>query len=727
MLFYQGCSLKEPILKESSQNYKQQDINISKQGSLLCYAYLKDGKELTKISKKLTTLKEGEEVVRIYQRGYYPLYDIYQNGKNCNSKNNSNAKKFCNSFYTQKDSVGLDTSLNVLASIFGLTLSSGFEYHKIFSQKNFKVSIFISNLPLIKKIVKNDNFNLLNIKSLKLNIKNIEKIKISDKFNSDIFILYDSDNNFKNIIDIRNLKKRDVFQATSMLTEQLINSYLEPIITMQSTNSNIEKIPKPKLPKKTKLIKREFETKIMFSVRVKKAMQQREKEIEKLQKKFRVAVEFRNKKVERLKELHQKNLEQIKQIEKEKKKNLKKYMPYFTSIAMQHIVGRLKLKNLRYDAENELMYADLYASNPNYSKKIYLKIPRNRAKSFKAKKNYQPIVEYDYSDNELILSDIEVDTYHAKLSEIDYKPKKIAVELKDKRIEINLTQNSFNLQNPNLKERYSVEGISYSEGVTSRVLLFQDDLPELLKKIDKHLLDNKKWLFVIGAEKYDNTDEVKYSKRSADIFAQVAQKTLGITERNSYKLIGNRATSGAIEDKLKLMLQNVKEGDSIYFYYSGHGIPVLPNRIPYLLPKDKVPDFISQTSFFKLSNIYTLLSNSKATKIIAIMDSCFSGSTDGKSVFMGVAGSVLIPKKVIFNRNKMVVLTAGREKQFSNMYRQRGHRLFSYFVMKALLEGKRNVKDVYNSVYPNVKSVSNGFGDLKRQEPTIEGNEWLSF
>ena len=109
------------------------------------------------------------------------------------------------------------------------------------------------------------------------------------------------------------------------------------------------------------------------------------------------------------------------------------------------------------------------------------------------------------------------------------------------------------------------------------------------------------------------------------------------------------------------------------------------------------------------------------------MDSCFSGSTDGHSLFTGVAGSVLVPKKVTFNHDKMVVLTAGREKQFSNMYPKKGHRLFSYFVMKSLLEGKRAVSDVYNYVYPKVKSVSNGFGDLKRQEPTIEGNEGLRF
>ena len=47
------------------------------------------------------------------------------------------------------------------------------------------------------------------------------------------------------------------------------------------------------------------------------------------------------------------------------------------------------------------------------------------------------------------------------------------------------------------------------------------------------------------------------------------------------------------------------------------------------------------------------------------------------------------------------------------------NRLFSYFVMKSILKGKRSVSDVYNFVYCKVKSTSNGLGDLKRQEPTL--------
>ena len=258
--------------------------------------------------------------------------------------------------------------------------------------------------------------------------------------------------------------------------------------------------------------------------------------------------------------------------------------------------------------------------------------------------------------------------------------------------------------------------------LTSSNTLINDDIKDKLNHLKLVKVNSKNWLFIIATENYIYTDKVKYSNNSAKDFLQVAQKTLGISKRNTYNLIGAKSTSGAIKDNLSLMLKNVKKGDTIYFYYSGHGIPILPDNEPYILPKDKIPEMIGKDKFFKLSNIYKLLSNSKATKVIAFVDSCFSGATDGKSIIKGVAASRLVPKKVTFDKSKMVVLTAGKNKQYSNMYEAKGHRLFSYFVMKSLLKGKTNINDIYREVYTNVKDESYKMGDMKIQEPTIDGN-----
>lgn len=252
---------------------------------------------------------------------------------------------------------------------------------------------------------------------------------------------------------------------------------------------------------------------------------------------------------------------------------------------------------------------------------------------------------------------------------------------------------------------------------------FDDDVEKLLANVPAIPVDKSKWLFIIGIEHYDETDNVKYSKRSAELFKKVAQKTLGIDDRRTIFLVDGKATSGKIKDKLDyLVYEEIEKGDTIYFYYNGHGVPDPATREPFILPSDKNPDYVNKEEEFKLKNIYKKLSDSKAGKVVAFIDSCFSGATDDKTIFKGVAAPRLKAKSVDFNKKKMVVLTAGKDKQFSNMYADRGHRLFSYFLMKSLINGDKTIEDLYMDVRVNVKRTSKEFGPAKKQEPTIDGN-----
>ncbi len=256
---------------------------------------------------------------------------------------------------------------------------------------------------------------------------------------------------------------------------------------------------------------------------------------------------------------------------------------------------------------------------------------------------------------------------------------------------------------------------------------YSNDIETLLLKTAQAPIDKTKWLFVIGIEEYDDIDNIAYSNRSAKMFTQTAQKTLGIDARRSYILIDKDATSGKIKDRLQLLVNEVKKGDTIYFYYNGHGVPDPANSAePYILPKDKIPDFITKESDFALKNIYLKLSNSKADKVVAFIDSCFSGSTDGISLIKGVAAPRIRAKEVTFNKEKMVVLSAGRDTQYSNMYEEKGHRMFSYFLMKSMLNGRKDINKLYGEVSLNVSDTSNELGPLKKQEPTISGNIYLS-
>ncbi|WP_373034946.1 S41 family peptidase [Sulfurimonas sp.] len=253
-------------------------------------------------------------------------------------------------------------------------------------------------------------------------------------------------------------------------------------------------------------------------------------------------------------------------------------------------------------------------------------------------------------------------------------------------------------------------------------------LGERLDKLPESLIDKTKWLISIGIENYEYTADVKYSKKSAEVFSSLMQKKYGIEKHHSLVLLDDEATMGKIRNKMKRLLRQVKAGDTIYFYYNGHGIPVPSQKNePYLLPSDVEPEFASDDDFFKMRNIYKLLSDSRADKVVAIIDSCFSGGNDGSALIKGVAATRLVPKKVTFDDKKMVILFAGRGTQYSNMFEKKGHRLFSYYVMDSILKGRDDIEMLYNEVYVNVKDESFKMGDLHLQEPTVLGNKKLNF
>ena len=92
------------------------------------------------------------------------------------------------------------------------------------------------------------------------------------------------------------------------------------------------------------------------------------------------------------------------------------------------------------------------------------------------------------------------------------------------------------------------------------------DLDILLKKAKQVKSDKKKWLFVIGIEKYRHTDNISYARRSAEMFAKTAKKRLGVPERNSIVLLDDRATQAGIKTSMRKMIKRVKKDVTIYFY-----------------------------------------------------------------------------------------------------------------------------------------------------------------
>jgi len=385
--------------------------------------------------------------------------------------------------------------------------------------------------------------------------------------------------------------------------------------------------------------------------------------------------------------------------------------------SLETVWGRPILTDLKYDADNSYFVANIrFEAKKDFKKKIAIKVALDKAKDFKSK---FPTLEaqaiFSYENNSVKLKDIRIldDTkvYVAQFTDIN---------INDTRISVNINTGT---NNSNLVSNITVVTNQTNTFNTKNLSNF-NELKNDLKKSKQVKEDKHKWLFAVGIEKYDYTDNISYAKRSAEMFVKIAYKNLGVPKQNSFVMIDSQASQAKIKTSMKKLLRRVKDGDTIYFYYNGHGVPVpsLKNT-PFMLASDTEPDFVADEKFFALDNIYTSLSNSKASKVIAFVDSCFSGVTDGKAVLKGVAATKMVAKSVKFNKEKMVVISAGKGNQYSNGYDKKAYRLFSFYIMKNIIKGDDSIKALYKNTKTQTYDTSmEEYGDLRAQEPTIDGN-----
>ncbi|MCW8837755.1 MAG: caspase family protein [Thiovulaceae bacterium] len=467
--------------------------------------------------------------------------------------------------------------------------------------------------------------------------------------------------------DPRCKKAKDIKNFDEVITTLLLDE-----------QNNIEQ-----MPTKIELIKDEFETSEEFDLRVQETTLKYSKQVD---------------------EYYQK-------VETQKQNIVKK--------ALEITWGKPIITNLKYDADNSFFVADVtFEVQKDFNKRVILKIEREEAKAFKNSVNKVRVEGvFEYKDSSVFLKDIRVpfkgQNYSMVFADVDLKETTALIHLE------------------NFKKQFdgNIEiGSQQMKHLDANAINNYNELNNLLEKVDEVQKDYQKWLFVVGIEKYEYTDNISYAKRSAEMFVETIQKKLGTVKQNSYIMINEDATQAKIKQNLKKMLRKVKEGDTIYFYYNGHGLPV-PNlqNEPYMLTFDTEPDFVADEKFFSLQNIYAKLSDSKASKIVAFVDSCFSGVTDAKAVLKGVAATKMVAKSVKFDKNKMVVISAGKSHQFSNGFDKKGHRLFSFYVMKNIIEGDTDIKQLYKSIKEQTYDTSiEEYGDLRIQEPTIEGNYRMS-
>lgn len=211
---------------------------------------------------------------------------------------------------------------------------------------------------------------------------------------------------------------------------------------------------------------------------------------------------------------------------------------------------------------------------------------------------------------------------------------------------------------------------------------------------------------IIANENYTREAHVPFAARDGEIFARYCHKTLGIPEKN-IRLVKN-ATLNDMKFQLNWLNQVLTAHDGqakAIVYYAGHGIPGESDQTAYLLPADGYGS--DPGTGYALKDFYTVLGNAPAESVTVFLDACFSG-TKRESGMMTSARGVAIKVKSETPRGNMVVFSAAQGDETAYQYAEKGHGMFTYFLLKKLQEtcGEVTLGELSDYVTKEVEKAS---------------------
>lgn len=231
--------------------------------------------------------------------------------------------------------------------------------------------------------------------------------------------------------------------------------------------------------------------------------------------------------------------------------------------------------------------------------------------------------------------------------------------------------------------------------------------------------ENKKtFAVIIGNENYERVTKVQYALNDAKVFASYCKKTLGLPKDNIR--IYRDATYGTMLSALDDIksIASAFEGDlNVIFYYAGHGVPSESDKTAYLLPVDASGQHTEVCLSTK--RLYDTLDGLHAKRVLVFMDACFSGAQRGEGMLVSARG-VALKVKQDAPKGNMVVFSAATGDETAYPYKEKGHGLFTYYLLKKLQDTKGDVtlgelSDYVNKEVRRQSVVINH----KSQSPTV--------
>ena len=368
-------------------------------------------------------------------------------------------------------------------------------------------------------------------------------------------------------------------------------------------------------------------------------------------------------------------------------------------------MGTQDLKIRPYDAENQSFLIETPYGD------IVLPVPRGNNEARDFADNWSNVKVYNQnfviSNRKLALAGLTFSTPAGKI--YTYNNQK-ALAYNETEVAANFTEIDYSM-------------LANSKGSENKAKIGKKEVVVGVSDVDVNIPkgkanNEKTFAVIIANEDYTAVPPVPMAGNDGRVFAQYCEKTLGLPKENIRQY--PNATYGvmirAIQDITNIA--SAYNDIRVIFYYAGHGIPNESSRDAFLLPIDA--DGSQTEACYPLKKLYSELSSLGAKQVVVFLDACFSGSTGEGGTLMASARGVALVARQERPTGNLVVFSAASDDQTAFPYKDQGHGLFTYYLLKKLQSTKGNTTlgDLGQYIIDNVKQKSVVI-NRKLQTPTV--------
>lgn len=322
------------------------------------------------------------------------------------------------------------------------------------------------------------------------------------------------------------------------------------------------------------------------------------------------------------------------------------------------------------------------------AKKLELEFDRTRI----AKKIYEEMVK----SGEVKIENIENKEYIC----ITEKGKEICQKHLE---ELHLLRNYFEAI-PAMQEKYNEKPYPnyLSKGLPSPSSIdpkIEKTVEELINSISEGSTSKNKKALVIGISDYTHLQTLRFCKNDGEEMFNILNSLGYEIADNLIGYVKWDVMRDAIFDFF--VDSEIKPSDTLIFYYSGHGIPDSNGDI-YLSTSEIHPNYPRRRGF-SFDDLTRLMQDCISTKIVVILDSCYSGSakvSKGHEDDVVKIASAAIQRRAsgMDTGEGRCILAASQALQEAYILEEKNHSIFTYYLLRGLAGEDEEAVDKYGNV-----------------------------